>query len=134
MIQPEYVWKTLKWVNALDENNKKGMRILKTIQDIKGAKKFKPLEKENADLPQKMSPRNISPRNTGFSSFASSHGPDASSFDFEEFDIQNAKALYRKLNYQTSYSRQVGEPPKAQEEFAILKTKKFRDLEMSKFF
>jgi hypothetical protein len=31
MIQPEYVWKTLKWVNTLDENNKKGMRILKTI-------------------------------------------------------------------------------------------------------
>lgn len=81
------------------------------------------------------SPRgNISPRQTGFSSFASSHGPDASTFDFEEFDLANAKALYRKLNYQTSYSRQVGEPPKAQEEFTILKTKKFRELEMSKFF
>ena len=28
----------------------------------------------------------------------------------------------------------MGEPPKAQEEFAILKTKKFRDLDISKFF
>jgi len=60
--------------------------------------KFKAFEKEN-DFPQKTSPRNVSPRNTGYSSFASSHGPDASTFDFEEFDINNAKALYRKLNY-----------------------------------
>lgn len=28
----------------------------------------------------------------------------------------------------------MGEPPKAQEEFTILKQKKFRDLELSKFF
>lgn len=97
----------------MDENNKKGIRILKTINDVKGAKKFKPLEKENSDFVERKSPKNVSPRNTGFSSFASSHGPDASTFDFEEFDINNAKALYRKLNYQTSYSRQVGEPPKA---------------------
>jgi len=31
MIQPEVVWKTLKWINTLSEENKKGVRILKTI-------------------------------------------------------------------------------------------------------
>ena len=89
-------------MHTLDNNNKKGIRILKTINDVRGVKKFKPLEKgDNPDI-QENSPRDsnkISPRNTGFSSFASSHGPDASTFDFEEFDVANAKALYRKLNY-----------------------------------
>lgn len=42
--------------------------------------------------------------------------------------------MYRSLNYQTAYRRQFGEPPKAEEDFIVMKQKKFRDLDISKFF
>lgn len=35
---------------------------------------------------------------------------------------------------QTSYRRQFGEPPKAAEEYNVMKVKKFTDLEISRFF
>ena len=48
--------------------------------------------------------------------------------------MKSAREMYRSLNYQTAYRRQFGEPPKAEEDFIVMKQKKFRDLEISKFF
>lgn len=31
----------MKWVNTLSEENKKGLRIISTVLEIRGAKKFK---------------------------------------------------------------------------------------------
>lgn len=44
--------------------------------------------------------------------------------------------LKRFMEYtsKTTYSLQFGEPPKAAEDFVVMKTKKFRSLEISKYF
>ena len=49
------------------------------------------------------------------------------------FDAAKAKDDFRRMTQKTSYRTQFGEPPKAAEDFMILKTRKFRDLEISKF-
>lgn len=41
VVRKEHVWKLLKWVDNLSEQHKKGLRVIKTVIDIKGAKKFK---------------------------------------------------------------------------------------------
>jgi len=40
-VKPSHVWKLLKWVNNISEQNKKGLRVLKTIIEIRGNKRFK---------------------------------------------------------------------------------------------
>lgn len=52
---------------------------------------------------------------------------------FEDLDHKAAKELFRKMNYQTSYNKQFGEPPKAAEDYVVMKQKKFRELEISKY-
>ena len=47
--------------------------------------------------------------------------------------MSQAAKLFRKLNTKTSYCLQFGEPPKAEEDFVVMKEKKFRDLEISKY-
>ena len=44
----------------------------------------------------------------------------------------NARAHFRKITTQTSYCKTFGERPKAQEDFSILKNKKFADLGITK--
>lgn len=41
LVRPEHVWKLLKWVNNISEQNKKGLRVIKTVMDIRGEKRFK---------------------------------------------------------------------------------------------
>ena len=56
MIKDEHIWKLLKWVNGISEQHKKvsiythrffifslfqGLRVIKAVIDIKGAKRFK---------------------------------------------------------------------------------------------
>jgi len=41
LVQKEHCWKLLKWVNDLSEENKKGLRIISTVLEIRGAKRFK---------------------------------------------------------------------------------------------
>jgi hypothetical protein len=41
LVHKEHCWKLLKWVNGLSEENKKGLRIISTVLDIRGAKRFK---------------------------------------------------------------------------------------------
>ena len=44
---PQHVWQTLKWVNSLTASQKRGLRLVKTICDVKGRKKFKIIDKES---------------------------------------------------------------------------------------
>lgn len=46
LIKKEHVWKLLKWVNNLTEHHKKGLRVIKAVIDIKGAKRFKDINNQ----------------------------------------------------------------------------------------
>lgn len=35
------MWKLLKWCNSLTEEHKRGLRVLKTVLEVKGQKRFK---------------------------------------------------------------------------------------------
>lgn len=41
LVKQEHVWKLLKWVNNISEENKKGLRVAKAVIDIKGTRRFK---------------------------------------------------------------------------------------------
>ena len=49
------------------------------------------------------------------------------------FDSEKAHNLFRKMTQKTSYRCQFGEPPKAAEDYMIMKKKNFRALEISKY-
>ena len=49
------------------------------------------------------------------------------------FDLQAAKDKFRKRQNQSSYRQSFGEPPKAAEDFLVIKQKKFRSLEISSY-
>ena len=57
---------------------------------------------------------------------------DASRFNLEDIDMKEAARLFRKLNTKTSYCAQFGEPPKAEEDYVVMKERKFRELDYSK--
>ena len=63
-----------------------------------------------------------------------SRSPDLGELEFEDLDLNEQRRLFRKLNTKTSYCLQFGEPPKAAEDFVVMKEKKFRELEFSKYF
>jgi hypothetical protein len=44
LIKPEEVWRALRWVNTVSEENKKGLRVIKAIIEVRGMKKFKASE------------------------------------------------------------------------------------------
>ena len=53
MIKPEHIWKLLKWVHSLDEKSKSGLRLLISIHEHQGNKRFRhvgDLPKFNAQL------------------------------------------------------------------------------------
>ena len=56
------------------------------------------------------------------------------SIELEDLDVNEAKKLYRKLNTKSSYNTMFGEPPKAEEDYVIMKEKKFRDMDISMYF
>lgn len=35
-VQPEHAWKVLKWLNTISDENKKGLRLIKTIIEVRG--------------------------------------------------------------------------------------------------
>lgn len=41
LVQKEHIWKLLKWVDRISEENKKGLRVAKAVIDIKGTRRFK---------------------------------------------------------------------------------------------
>lgn len=71
LVKPECVYKLLKWTNIISEENKKGLRVIKTVLDIKGAKRFK--------------------KNTG-----SAAKSEVESTNINQFDLDAAKQTFRK--------------------------------------
>ena len=82
-----------------------GLNVIKTVVDLKGTKRFKKPKQEDSQA----------------SDMELTAGPNS-----------NARAHFRKITTQTSYCKTFGERPKAQEDFGILKNKKFSDLEVTK--
>ena len=78
------------------------MNVIKTVVDLKGTKRFK---------------KPKGPEDSG-----------VSDIDFTVGANSNARAHFRKISTQTSYCKTFGDRPKAQEDFTILKNKKFTDL------
>jgi len=80
-VKPDHVWKLFKWVDQISEEHKKGLRVLKTVIDIKGAKRFK--------------------KNNGANSIAASQIGEAMSSN--GFDAVKAKEDFRRMTQKTSY-------------------------------
>lgn len=80
--------------------------MIKTVLDIKGSKRFKKnnLADTKSEIPV-----------------------------IGTFDMETAKETFRKNTQKTSYRTQFGEPPKAAEDYVILKQKQLKDLEISKY-
>ena len=82
------------------------MNVIKTVIDMKGTKRFK---------------KQKGPEDSAASDMELTAGPNT-----------NARAHFRKITTQTSYCKTFGERPKAQEDFNILKSKKFINLPITK--
>ena len=74
-----------------------GLRVIKTVLDIKGSKRFK--------------------KNNGISTIKT----EIEDMSLKKFDLNSAKETFRKNTLKTSYGTSFGEPPKAAEDFVILK-------------
>lgn len=81
-----------------------GLRLIKTIIEVKGLKKFK---REDA-----------------------SKGLETQSSDFR---TTQAREKFRKMTYKSSYAMQFGEPPKAAEAYMVMQKKKFSELDISQY-
>lgn len=79
-MKPEHVWKLFKWLDAhLTEDHKKGLRVIKTVIDIKGAKRFKKNGHASVAVSQK----------SDFDQLMSSNEP---------FDAVKAKEDFRRMS------------------------------------
>lgn len=48
-------------------------------------------------------------------------------------DVSTARKAYKKMTNQTQYFDKYGEPPKAEEDYVVMKHKKMTDLDISRF-
>lgn len=110
IVDQRHVPKLLKWCSSLSEDYKRGLRLVKTIIDLKGAKKFK--------------------RRDGMQAQATASLPN--DLDISKMSAEDAKKVFRKLANTTTHCRTFGEKPTAAADFNILKNKRFADLEISK--
>ncbi len=76
--------------------------------EVKGAAKFKDSKDQTSD------PQLLLANNNGF-------------------DLNKQREVFRKLYTKSAYSIQFGEPPKATEDYVIMKNKKFRELDISTY-
>lgn len=62
IVKDQHSAKLLKWVSMLSEEHKRGLRLLKTIYDLKGTKKFKKREGKSESLPSDFDVTKMSPQ------------------------------------------------------------------------
>lgn len=85
---------------------------MKTILEIKGAKRFKK-QNNNKEM---------------------THEDMLNAFtQGKTFDLAKSKDILRSMNNKSSYNSQFGERPKGTEDYLICKYKKFRTLEISNY-
>ena len=80
-----------------------GLNVIKTVVELKGAKRFKKQANPVGDI------------------------GDALDVDFSSNSV-DAKAIFRKMTTTTSYSKTFGEKPQAQADYGVLAKKKFSEL------
>jgi len=51
----------------------------------------------------------------------------------KDFDAKKAKDAFRKMTQKTSYRQQFGEPPKAEEDYVVVKHNAFRSLDIARY-
>jgi len=89
------------WLEKLNEDNKKGLRVLHKIMEVDGKKRFK-VDAPTGDQKQEILIK------------------DVYSVPFEE-----AQKEFRKITNVTHYATIFGSKPKQAQDFEILKYKKF---------
>lgn len=90
IVRDIHVTKLLKWCSTLTEDYKRGLRLVKTIIDLKGQKKFK--------------------RREGVAAAAESLPAD---LNISKMSAEDAKKVFRKLSNTTTHCRTFGEKPTA---------------------
>jgi len=93
-VKDQHVSKLLRWASTISEDNKKGLKLIKTIIDSKGEQKFKGKEEKATNL--------------------------KNDYDVTTMPAEDAKRLFRKMANTTSYAMEFGERPKAVEDYKIL--------------
>ncbi|CDW82414.1 UNKNOWN [Stylonychia lemnae] len=107
----DHKWKTpaqIRSISLPNIPNKKyytGLRIIEKIIEIKGAKKFKQ--------------RNVSTDQA------------VPILDLQNLKFEDAQKEFRRMTNTTHYAQVFGQKPKMQEDYEILKYKKFTDLQIS---
>jgi len=94
--------KLIKWASNINEEHKRGLRLIKTVMDLKGQKRFKKKEGARAET--------------------------AGDINMDSMTADDAKKIFRKFTTTTSYSKTFGSPPTAQADYNILKTKSLGEL------
>lgn len=106
LVKESFAPKLLQWVAELSEDNKKGLRVLKTILELRGEKRFRRQPKNGASVDQRKTVN-------------------------DSLDYNAAKTTIRKMNTKSSYNRQFGERPRDEEAFHIVKKKRFSELDFA---
>jgi len=109
LVKEQFAPKLLQWVAELSEENKKGLRVLKTILELKGEKRFR--------------------RQKGAQGASVDVHNKADDMDVKDYNA--AKQTFRKMSTKSSYNRQFGERPKEEEAYHIVKKKRFSEIDFS---
>ena len=91
------------------------MRLLKTVLATEGQKRFKLIETDASLSPKKCT----KPERFKTPTHKIKH--DIRALNLSDMDISAARQAYKKLNNKTQYCIQFGEPPKADDDFLIIK-------------
>lgn len=110
LVKDNFAPKLLQWCAEISEENKKGLRVLKTVLELKGEKRFR-----------------RQARGTGQSVDARKTVDN----DLDGKDYNAAKQTFRKTSNVSSYNRQFGDRPKEEEAYHIIKKKKFSELDFA---
>ena len=102
VVKENYVAKLLKWASNINEEHKRGLRLIKTVIDLKGQKRFKKREGAGPQQPGEV--------------------------NMDSLTAEDAKKIFRKSTTMTSYSKSFGTAPTAQADYNILKNKSLSEL------
>lgn len=108
----QYQPKLIEWAMTIGENHKKGLHVIKSVVDVKGAKRFK--KPPNGD------------GSMDLTTTLQGSATDLASLDISNF--AHAKDFFRKKQVTTSYANNFGDKPQAGKDTGILKEKAFKNL------
>ena len=98
------IHKLYVWVSSINEEHKRGLRVIAKVIEIKGGKRFKP-RSNNQETVQML--------------------------DLNRLNYEDAQKEYRRMTNTTHYAQSYGQKPKALEDYEILKHRKFSEMQIS---